>query len=356
MSIKNRYNYVRELFSRIWLAVKRQDVSGLNRQHKKHAAAIALAAGVLLWLGWTVFVPAPALEGGSSAPVTIAQGQGLYGIANTLKSQGLIRSTTSFVLYVTLRGWERKLKAGDYDIPAGSNLFQVAGEIIQGTGSRDVGVLIPEGSNIWQVDRKLTEAGFSYGTIFAKKYYLQDGKFFPDTYRFSVGTTADEAAKKMQQNFVDRTQALLGNIAPAQLDRIIIIASILEKEARTENDMRLVSGVIRNRLAKKIPLQIDATVAYGACARQYAANPVRDCQVNLIPVGTEIHVDSPFNSYTRPGLPPRPISNPGLAAIEAAINPTGDYLYYLSPRGGGDLIFSRTAAEHAANRAKYLGL
>lgn len=313
-----------------------------------------LAACVLLWLGWVFVVPAPALRAGAQ-PITIAQGSGLYSVAETLRAQGLIRSPTLFVIYVTLRGWDRKLQAGDYLIPADSPLYEVAYDIAQGTVFRDVGVLVPEGSNIWQIDRQLTGIGFSSGTSFARKYYLQDGRFFPDTYRFKVGSGVADIAEKMQQNFDDRTKALLGNIAPDQLNRIIIIASILEKEASVESDMRLVSGVIRNRLAQKIPLQIDATVSYGACVRRYEANPTSDCQANLVNLVSEIKIDSPFNSYTRVGLPPRPISNPGLAAIEAALNPTGDYLYYLSGRDGV-MHFAHTAAEHAANRAQYLGL
>jgi UPF0755 protein len=135
-------------------------------------------------------------------------------------------------------------------------------------------------------------------------------------------------------------------------------ASILEKEARREEDMRLVAGVIRNRLARKMPLALDATVAYGACLRKaVAVSFKKDCDVSQVGIGAEIHIDSRYNSYLRAGLPPGPIANPGIQAIQAVLNPQkSDYLYYLSTRDGSRLIFAKTAAEHAANRRKYLGI
>jgi len=120
----------------------------------------------------------------------------------------------------------------------------------------------------------------------------------------------------------------------------------------------LVAGIIRNRLARKMPLQIDATVAYGACLRRFiVGNYKKDCDVSQIGVGAEIRIDSGYNSYMRLGLPVGPIANPGITAIQAVLNPQkSDYLYYLSTRDGSQMIFSKTAAEHAANRRKYLGI
>ncbi len=329
--------------------------SNIQDRHYTYIAAIFLAAIALLWLAWVVLVPTPAFNESQRANIT--QGQGLYSIADTLKSGGLIRNSTVFITYVYIRGWERELKAGDYILPARSSMPDIAYQLAHGLAeSNDVEVVVPEGSNIWEVDRILTTAGFSTGTSFAGTYYLQDGMFFPDTYRFNPGSTGSDVASKMEQNFTVRTKDLLGGISDGELSRIITIASILEKEAQTEGDMRLVAGVIKNRLARHMPLEIDATVSYGACVREYAISFSHDCDVSYIAVGTEIHIDSPFNSYTRQGLPPRPISNPGLQAIEAALHPEGDFLYYLSPRGGGALIFAHTAAEHIANRRKYLGL
>ena len=142
----------------------------------------------------------------------------------------------------------------------------------------------------------------------------------------------------------------------------LIKASILEKEARKEKDMRLVAGVIENRLARGMLLQIDATVSYGACLRNFqfsifSFQTLKYCDVSQIGVANEIKIDGPYNTYTRAGLPAGPIANPGITAIQAVLNPAkSDYLYYLSTRDGSRVIFSKTAAEHATNRHKHLGL
>ena len=121
--------------------------------------------------------------------------------------------------------------------------------------------------------------------------------------------------------------------------------------------MALVSGIIQKRLQLKMPLQIDATVAYGWCLRRWLPmSNNRTCDVTQAPIATELKVDGPYNTYARVGLPPAPISNPGLQALEAAAHPkTSSYLYYLSTRDGSQIIYAKTAAEQQANRAKYLG-
>ena len=122
--------------------------------------------------------------------------------------------------------------------------------------------------------------------------------------------------------------------------------------------MKLVSGIIKKRLELGIPLQIDAAVIYGACRRiAEEGNWIRNCNVTFQGPAIEIKIEGPFNTYIYKGLPPAPISNPGLQAIEAALNPTpSDYLYYLSTRDGSQMIYSKTPGEHAANRRKYLGI
>jgi len=155
----------------------------------------------------------------------------------------------------------------------------------------------------------------------------------------------------LQETFTSRINAL--NIAEDQ----IIIASMLEREVQSDEDMRLVAGIMYKRMEIGMPLQIDATVAYGACLRQAEENNFgKNCDTSFIGVAREIPIDSKYNTYTRKGLPDGPISNPGLRAIDAAKNPKeSPYLYYLSTRDG-ETIFSRTGAEHEANRRKYLGL
>ncbi|MEK9157887.1 MAG: endolytic transglycosylase MltG, partial [Patescibacteria group bacterium] len=281
----------------------------------------------------------------------------LSAISKILKEKGLVRSSLVFRFYVSGLGWESNLQAGDYTIPAGSNLKSIASQLAGGRGaSNDIAVFIPEGSNIWEIDKRLAYAGLISEGQFAKAYASREGYLFPDTYRFKPGSLIGEIEQKMEENGQKKTKELIGNLGAPARERIITIASIIEKEARVESDMHLVSGVIANRLKRKMNLAIDATVDYGACVRIFATKQNKDCEVHLIGVAAEIKIDSPYNSYKRAGLPYGPISNPGLTSIQAALNPKGDYLYYLSTRDGSQTIFSHTGDEHEANRRRYLGL
>ncbi len=277
-----------------------------------------------------------------------------------LKQAGVIRSTRMFLWYVRARGWTDHLEAGDYLVPAGVSMEEVARLIAKGITHNDVTVVIPEGYNIWQIDERLADVKLVTRGQFAATYYPREGHLFPDTYRFRKGSTMAEIEKKMEDNFNIRNVVLLGPLSEEARDRIITIASIIEKESLRGPSMQLVAGVIENRVKRGMPLQIDATVSYGSCLRKFlvsvAAGSPKNCFVNLEAVGKEIHIDTPFNSYTRKGYPPHPISNPGAAALYAVLNPKGDYLFYLSTRDGRQMIFAHTGAEHEANRRKYLGL
>jgi UPF0755 protein len=302
--------------------------------------------------------PAHALK--SPIEVTVNNGDTGNEVATTLKEASVIRSTRMFLIYLRLRGWDDKLEAGDYLIPAGVSMEEIARLMKNGITHNDVTVLIPEGYNIWQIDERLADAGLVTRGAFSAAYYTREGHLFPDTYRFRKGSTMAEIEKKMEDNFNVRNIVLLGPLSSEARDRIITIASIIEKESLRGVDMQLVAGVIENRVKRGMPLQIDATVDYGSCMRKFldsvSAGKPENCFVNLEPVGLEIHIDSPYNSYTRKGYPPGAISNPGKDALYAVLNPKGDYLYYLSTRDGRQMIFSRTGAEHEANRRKYLGL
>lgn len=324
-------------------------------EHVIHITAAILVAVICIWIAWIVFIPTQVM--GTSQRIHVATGKSLSTISKTLKERGLIRSSLVFRFYVSALGWDRNLQAGDYTIPAGGTLHSIASQIAGGKGaSTDISVFIPEGSNIWEIDKRLANAGLITEGQFARAYASREGYLFPDTYRFKPNSLIGEMEQKMEQNGQDKTKELVGDLGSLARSRIIIIASIIEKEARDQSDMHLVSGVIANRLKRKMNLEIDATVSYGACTRIFSAKPTDDCEVQQIGVGKEIRIDSPYNSYMRAGLPAGPISNPGLTSIQAALNPKGDYLFYLSSRDGSQTIFSHTGDEHAINRRKYLGL
>src|SRR3990167_8762685 len=339
---------------------KRYWTKNLSKQffgeHKTHIAAMV---AVSVFLGW---MSAAIIRSPLDAPkeIIIKEGEGAYAIADTLKKEGIIENKFVFVAYVFITGNEKKLQAGRYLFKPGviipNIIHSIAGGLIE---TDDIIVTVPEGFNVWEIDKRLASSGLITEGEFARKYQPQEGQFFPDTYRFDKqGETVDTIAEKIKNHLNLKFKEFFLIFSSLVLQDTLTRASILEKEARREEDMRLVAGVIRNRLAKKMPLQIDATVSYGACLRKAIANDFKkDCDVSQIGVGAEISIDSPYNSYMRAGLPPGPIANPGITAIQAVLNPKqSDYFYYLSTRDGSRMIFSKTAAEHMANSRKYLGI
>jgi UPF0755 protein len=320
-------------------------MQGMSRTTALVAAAISLAAVLgALALG-ALFAPVD--ESGASRPFAVESGWSAARIAAELDDAGLIRSAFAFRVAVQLAGAHGRLQAGTYILsPA-----QAPSEIVRamadgGAESGDTRVTIPEGKNIWEVDDIFAKAGLIRAGEIRSVFPHKEGHLFPETYRIASGSTAEDIVRKMEATYFQR--------GGTRSDVDVIVASMLEKEAKTAEDMALVAGIIYRRMELGMPLQIDATVGYGWCVRTRGF--ARDCDVTQAPIALEIKVDGPYNTYARKGLPKGAISNPGTKALHAAANPEkSDYLYYLSTRDGSELIFSRTLQEHLKNRAKYLG-
>ena len=240
-------------------------------------------------------------------PVEIAveEGDGLGKITQKLHDSGLIRSSLLFTLYIKIRGEENELKAGNYVLYKSLNIPTITRLIVTGKSKPDdIKVFIPEGSNIWEIDEKLVQAGLISEGEFSSQYHDIEGYLFPDTYHISQNSKVksqnllEELGNKMAENFNNKTASLLGGLSLAESREVIVIASILEKEARTEQDMKLVSGIIKKRLELGIPLQIDAAVIYGACRRiAEEGNWIRNCNVTFQGPAIEIKIEGPFNTY-----------------------------------------------------------
>ncbi len=314
--------------------------------------AVSLVGGLALALS-------PLTAASSPRSFTVEAGWGGGKIASELERAGLIRSTFAFIL---ITNWTRtgdRLKAGTYLLSSDMSARQIAERIAAGDAvSDDISVTVPEGMNVWEIDKLLASKSLIESGSFARIYHSQEGTLWPDTYRFDVSLASRSHqfgdARAIGSVMVDEFKNRAIGAPPDEL----IIASMLEKEAKQKEDMQLVAGIIARRRQLGMPLQIDATVAYGWClARWLPMNSLALCDVTQAPLATQVKVDGPYNTYTRKGLPVGPISNPGETALWAAAHPTAsEYLYYLSTRDGSKLIFAKTAAEHLANRAKYLGL
>jgi len=307
---------------------------------------IATLVAIVL-VGYSLFVIFyPISIGSDGKTVEIKEGSGLVEITNILNNQGLIRNKHIFVFYVTALGEDRNLKAGKYSFKGRVSMSEIINALSRGLSEHDdIEVTVPEGLNTWEIDEIFLGSGLIRRGDFAKSAIKHEGELHPDTYRFKKDASTEDIIKKMTTN----------DKFPDVPYEKLTVASMLEKEAKTEEDMKLVAGIIKKRMELGMLLQIDATVTYGACLRQYNLSG-KLCDVTLVGVANEIKIDGLYNSYIRKGLPPGPISNPGLKAIAAASDPKdSDYLYYLSTRDGSQIIYSKTADEHLRNRRKYLG-
>lgn len=305
---------------------------------------IGLILLIFIGFGFFLYLPVAGLQ----AEFTINKGDSAITIAQNLKNEKLISSRYVFLIFTLLSGNDKNLKTGRYAIAPTMNITNLVKIFSEGQSiNEDIIVTIPEGANIWEIDKKLFGANLiskEGDFYFSAQQY--EGYLFPDTYSFKKDTSLSDIIRKMKNNFSKRTEGLA-------LDKdIVIVASILEKEVKTKEDMEIVSGILWKRLEKKMPLQIDATVAYGVCRE--ASKPF--CDITQIPLRDNLDKVNSYNTYKISGLPIGPISNPGVKALLATLNPVeSEYLYYLSATAEDSrTIFSKTATEHARNRAKYI--
>jgi len=271
-------------------------------------------------------------------------------ITNQLYEQKVIGNPTVFLIYTTLHGAGSKIQAGVYALNSNMAIPEIidvltAGKVVP----TDRSITIVEGWTNKQIADYLVARGIiKIPDEFLQKAKDQQGFLFPDTYKLGQAEGATELVQKMLSNFDKRVLYKVGT------DQIIM-ASIIEKEvgrnknvltsddlAAMQNERALVASVFYNRLGIGMPLESDATVNY--------ITGKKDRQPLLI----DTKVKSPYNTYQVRGLPPGPISNPGLGAIEAAITPAkSDYLYFLN-KPDGEAVFAKTLAGHNANKVKYL--
>ena len=286
----------------------------------------------------------------------VERGQSAETIAENLKNAGLIKNPFIFRLYVYLALGQYALKSGEYEFSPAMQIRDMADAIVIG-GTNEVLITIPEGFTLAQIEdrlvaAKLAEKGeivnFRFTAppaIFSDKPKTAslEGYLFPDTYRFFKDAALSDIISKMVANLDDKLTSDLKD-AVKKSNRatyeILTMASLIEKEVKSDVDRKLVSGILWKRLEAKIPLQVDATLVYITGRKEIS--------------DADKKINSPYNTYYYRGLPKGPIANPGLSAIKAAIFPqSSPYWYYLSAKDGMT-IFSKTLEEHNSNKAKYL--
>ena len=297
----------------------------------------------------------------------VEKGEGVEQIGENLYEAELIKSKFYFKAYIWREKLEKSLQAGEYVLNPSLSIEKIAKVLSEGkTLNDELLIKIIEGWRIKEIDNYLEDKGIITGNEFSeltqKNYELRitnyefldskprdaslEGFLFPDTYRIFKDATPDDIIKKMLDNFDSKLNDEMRKDIKKQgrtIYEVVIMASIIEKEVRGQEDMKIVSGIFWDRIKNGQALESCATLAYvlGVNKPQYTIEDTK--------------VDSPYNTYQNRGLPPSPINNPGLNAIKAAIYPTyTDYNYFLSRPDTGETVFSKTYNEHLTNKAKYL--
>jgi UPF0755 protein len=281
----------------------------------------------------------------------IPSGQSVSTIAARLERDGFIRNALLFRLVVRQEGLDGKLQAGSFELSPAMSPAAVARALTQGT--EDTWITITEGLRVEEIAETLAEYELSQ---FDKKDFLKaaeglEGTLFPDTYLIPKESTGAQIARLLHETYKKKIEiGLAAEIAAAErpLTEVIVMASLIEREAREFQQMRHVSGILWHRIKIGMPLQVDATLQYakGYDTRQkrWWATPLRE----------DKQIVSAFNTYQNPGLPPRAICNPGLNAFKAALDPLPtDDLYYLHAPSG-EMYFGQTLDQHNANVQRYL--
>ncbi len=308
---------------------------------------IALAFTILIIVAiagwWVIGTSAINKQNTATQLFVVRKGEGLRAIASELQKAGLIRDQIVFYTLIKQLGLDGKIQAGDFRLSPSQTPEDIAKTMTK--GSVDVWITVTEGKRATEIAEVLQNRISTYDPSWKAKLIENEGYLFPDTYLIPHDATIDQIITTMRNNF-DKKYGEASQNPTSTLSQSdgIILASIVEREGRSRDDMKMIASVLENRLKISMALQADATIQY-----------VVGSTINWWPTPTAQHlaINSPYNTYKNPGLPPTPISNPGLDALTAVFHPaTTNYFYYISD-SKGTLHFARTLDEQNANIRKF---
>lgn len=304
--------------------------------------------------------------------ITVPSGATAGDIGTALQQRGLVRSGLLFRLAAEQAGVGSSLAAGDYELSRSMSTEEILQVLAKGQTKRGLVVTIPEGWRSEQIADRLETTGFAsrddffhavnaplsvpgFDILGAPPPASLEGYLFPETYEVPQKVPGTRAAELMVRMFNQRVGDVLRSQPESMLTphQVLTLASIVEREAKQASERATIASVYLNRLAAKLPLQADPTVQYAVATRDgSAAAAYNYWKLDLSTA--DLQIDSPFNTYLVPGLPPSPICNPGEASIRAVLQPAQtDYLYFVATTdGSGTHLFARTLDEHNANVAK----
>jgi UPF0755 protein len=329
------------------------------------AIVLSLLAGALLAgaAARTLFTPANPRAG--ERVFEVEPGEPLVRLAERMTRAGLLTDTTPFtarlfVLWARIRGVDRQVKSGEYELSASMTPDQILARIVSGE-VKTYAVTIPPGWHAREIAARLDEAGIcdadalvalASDADFAHGLELPvdslEGYLFPETYRFRRNTPPEEVATAMVEQFrsafTDADRAAV-DASEYDLHQIVTLASIVEKETGVPRERPRIASVFENRLERGMRLQSDPTVIYGILVTRgsFDGNLRR----------SDLETDTPYSTYTRGGIPPGPIASPGIEAIRAVLAPEDtSYLYFVS-RNDGTHEFTKRLRDHNAAVARY---
>jgi len=289
--------------------------------------------------------------------VIVARGSTFDAIARRLAEDGVISNVWTFRILARLRKQDVAVHAGEYRFTPHQTQDAVLRALVSGGAQVAAWVAIPEGFTAAQIASRLDEAGIGPGPAFYREFMRDtiviagartknlEGFLFPSTYLVPLGAAPSQAAATLTSQFLKELPADAATGARAlrvSVPQAVTVASLVEREAKSEEDRPKIAAVIYNRLRLGMPLQVDATIEY--------ALPKHKSELSF----ADLKIDSPYNTYAHAGLPPTPIANPGLPSLEAALHPSkSEDLYYVYC-GNGRHVFAKTLAEHQANVARCL--
>lgn len=320
----------------------------LSLRWQKHAnrrtVVIAVAIGLLSAYLY-VYVIQPPDTFPLNTLVSVDSGMSVAQVAEALRQDNVIRSPLAFRMFITLLGSERNVHAGDYLFKEPLDVFSIARALAVGQyGLEPARIRVPEGATVKQMAVIFGDSLQRFNVNdFISKASPQEGYLFPDTYNFLPNATDDKVIETLRQTFDAKIATIQPLIASSthSLSDVVVMASILEREAYNTQDRRMIAGVLWNRLAKGMPLQVDATFAYTLGKGTF--------QLTM----KDLTTPSPYNTYINKGLPPTPIGSPSLDSLTAAVTPIkNDYLYFLAD-SRGITHYCKTYSCQLANKAKY---
>lgn len=311
---------------------------------------------LIFWVSLSIFYPEPYFRLEKAVRIDVKRGMSISNLANELKLKGVILFKQDFLVCVTLTKMDKKIKAGRYWFEYRLPSLIALKKLVEG-GRVYVNLTIPEGYNIFEIANLFADSlnidSLRFVSLAEDSAFMDsigvpakraEGFLFPDTYSFTPDVGEREIIIRMFNRFKEV-------IKPSFYERakelgmgfyeILILASIIEKEGKSRDELAKISAVYHNRLRLGMRLQADPTVLYGLRV------------FDRPPTYADLQSDTPYNTYRYNGLPPSPICNPGLASIEAALYPEkNDYLYFVLAEGGKH-IFSKNLDEHTKNVIKY---